>query len=94
MKLENAIAYLQPIIADGENRKNYNNVITAINIVTEAAKKQIPREPVKEYSVGIRHLYRCRCGEKIIHTDGQFETNTCFRYCPGCGQRLKWPEKK
>lgn len=90
IKIADAIAYLRPI-ADSAHVANYK---TALTTVIEAAKKQIPYKIKEVYSLDMTHLYRCRCGRDIMHTDGQFETNTCFTYCPGCGQRLEWPKSK
>lgn len=86
IKIADAIAYLQPI-ADSAIVNNYKN---ALETVIEAAEKQIPQKMKKEYIIGKRHLYRCQCGRAIPYLEQEFENNSVFRYCPGCGQRLQY----
>lgn len=92
VNIKDAIAYLRPI-ADSAHVANYK---TALETVIEAAKKEIPQKMKKEYSIGKRHLYRCQCGRAIPYMEQEFENNSAFRYCPGCGQRLQYtkPEKE
>ena len=90
VNIADAIAYLRPI-ADSAHVANYK---TALTTVIEAAEKQIPQKMKKEYSVGKRHLYRCQCGRAIPHLEQEFENNSVFRYCPGCGQRIQYTKSE
>lgn len=90
MDIANAIEYLQPI-ADSSHIKNYKD---AINTVIEAAKKQIPQEPEEAYRIGVRFHYSCQCGQELDFVDTGFNPKEKATYCPGCGQRMKWPAEK
>lgn len=61
-----------------------------IHIAMAALKKQIPLE-IREESYGPT---RCKCGHEFSnhHGDGYYSVATVrkTKYCPNCGQALKW----
>ena len=72
----------------------YQDWLTAMNIVSEALEKQIPKKP-KEYE---DKFYACPvCRNVLLHKWKKYNTELMDKsnglpYCLNCGQKLDWSE--
>ena len=54
-------------------------------LVIEALENQVPKQVVKKLQAVFNQFYCPRCMRVLYYGDN---------YCPSCGQRLDWEEKK
>ena len=85
---------LEKCIKDGVEQAMSDYELTIGMTVKEAVEKQIPKKP-KIRKVGFRSLYYyCPCPHcdqcLVSEIDGNLVAGRKYRYCFGCGQKLKW----
>lgn len=66
--------------------------VWAIDVATEAVKKQVPMKPTVQNEDEYVVNYKCpKCGCRLISKiDGEYVAGMHYRCCYICGQRIDW----
>lgn len=66
--------------------------VWAIDVATEAVKKQVPMKPTVQNEDEYVANYKCpKCECRLVSKiDGEFVAGMHYPYCYICGQRIDW----
>ena len=72
----------------------YQDWLTAMNIVSEALEKQIPKKPIKTKIATLNKSPEAISWESI-HCCPRCESNLApqYKYCPQCGLEIDWSDR-